>query len=568
VGRTRSNKRSTGRRRRVGADELAAGQRDIAVSEFFLKNRHLLGYDAPSKAILTTVKEAVDNALDACEEAGVLPSVLVEIEPRGEGIYRVAVEDNGPGVVDRQIAKIFGKLLYGSRFHRLSQSRGQQGLGIAAAGMYGQLTTGKPMRILTRTSARRPAREIVLSIDTTRNRPRVHRKAGIDWAVKHGTRVEIELEGRYVHGRHSVEEYLRLTSLANPHVRIEYEDPEGQRIVYDRIVRELPPAPRELQPHPHGIELGRLIAMLHETRHRTLATFLQHELSRVGAKAAQEIIERAGPRLRPGSHPHRLAYKAAAALHRALAEAPVSAPDASGVVPIGRPLLLRTLGQEAEAQAHFATTRRPAVYRGNPFVVEAAIAYGRVEDPKGDRPTMLGGADSPATVLRFANRVPLQFAAGGCAITRAITDVNWRSYGLSQPAGSLPLGPMVILVHVASVWVPFTSESKEAIASYPEILHEIRLALQHCGRDLATHIRATARRQREQARIRAVERYLPHVGIALQEILGLSDGRRDRIVADLDAILLDTPLDPLRRHQIARGTKRGQRTPFSSSSPR
>ena len=143
-------------KRRATAQTLAAGQRDISVSEFFAKNRHLLGFDSPRKALLTSVKEAVDNSLDACEEAGILPEIWVHIEVVGDtgNRYRMGVQDNGPGIVRKQIPLIFGKLLYGSKFHRLRMSRGQQGIGISAAGMYGVLTTGKPVKIISKTSAK------------------------------------------------------------------------------------------------------------------------------------------------------------------------------------------------------------------------------------------------------------------------------------------------------------------------------------------------------------------------------------------------------------------------------
>src|ERR1700741_2629922 len=120
--------------RRANAEEMGARQREISGAEFFTKNRHLLGFDSPLKALLTAVKEAVDNSLDACEEAGILPEISVEIVPVSEDRFRMNVEDNGPGIVREQVAKVFGKLLYGSKFHKLSQSRGQQGIGISAAG--------------------------------------------------------------------------------------------------------------------------------------------------------------------------------------------------------------------------------------------------------------------------------------------------------------------------------------------------------------------------------------------------------------------------------------------------
>lgn len=159
---------------------MASRQREISVSEFFLKNRHLLGFDTPAKALVTAVKEAVDNALDACEEAGILPEISVEVSDRS-GKSRVIVEDNGPGIVEGQIARIFGKLLYGSKFHKLSQSRGQQGMGISAAGMYGQLTVGKPLHIISRVNGEKLASEMHVSIDTARNQPDIHRKKQLKW---------------------------------------------------------------------------------------------------------------------------------------------------------------------------------------------------------------------------------------------------------------------------------------------------------------------------------------------------------------------------------------------------
>src|SRR3954454_13197597 len=187
--------------RRATAESMASKQREISVSEFFTKNRHLLGFDNPAKALLTTVKEAVDNSLDACEEAGILPDLQVEISEVSEGRFRVAIEDNGPGIVKPQIPKIFAKLLYGSKFHRLKQSRGQQGIGISAAGLYAMLTTGKPIVILSKTGKGRPARRVELRIDTRKNQPDVLKEEQLEWDKDHGTRVELELVGTYRGGR-------------------------------------------------------------------------------------------------------------------------------------------------------------------------------------------------------------------------------------------------------------------------------------------------------------------------------------------------------------------------------
>jgi DNA topoisomerase-6 subunit B len=529
---------------------MAARQREIAVSEFFLRNRHLLGFDSPHKAIVTTVREAVDNALDACEEAGILPELRIEVSEQSDHRFLVAVEDNGPGIVEEQIARIFGKLLYGSKFHGLRQSRGQQGMGISAAGMYGQLTTARPMRILSRIEGEPRASEMLVSIDTSRNRPDIHRKRKVTWRRRHGTRVEVEMEGHYTHGEHSVEMYLKQTAIANPHVTLRFTDPNGNRHVFRRSTEVLPPLPDRVKPHPHGVELGQLIQMLHDTPSRTLRRFLEDDFSRIGAKTARRIIERTRGRLTDRSNPRRIAHATAAQLHRAITREKILAPRSDCLVPIGEAQLLEGLRKELDADFFFVVTRAPAVYRGNSFQVEVGIAWGRpgcqvlAVDAEGrivrrhrQAAASKRSADDPARVLRFANRVPLLYQHSSCAITKAVRQTNWRSYGLRQQKGNLPVAPMVIVAHVASVWVPFTSESKEAVAPLPEITRELVLALQEAGRRLATHIHRDEQLEREYEKRAYIERYLPHVGTGLQEILALSNRERDRTIERLDAIL-------------------------------
>jgi DNA topoisomerase-6 subunit B len=515
-------------RARATAADLARQQRDISVSEFFAKNRHLLGFDNPSKALLTTVKEGVDNALDACEEAGILPDVRVEIQKLDETRFRVAIEDNGPGIVRAQVPKIFGRLLYGSKFHRLRQSRGQQGIGISAAGMYGLLTTGKPIVITTRTGAKSPAHHFELVIDTKTNQPKVRKDEELRWDREHGTRVEIELEGAWRGGQHSVDAYVRQISLANPHAQIEYVPPKiegaGEALSFPRVADALPPETAEIQPHPYGVELGVLMQMLRDTAARNLKGSLTGDFSRVSPRIAAEICERAG--VAPTRRPQEMTRDEAEKVHRAIQATKIMSPPTDCIAPIGAELIERALRAEVKADFYAADTRRPAVYRGNPFLVEVGLAYG------GELP-----AEEPIQVYRYANRVPLQYQQGACAITKAVTGTDWKSYQLQQPKGAPPIGPAVLLVHIASVWVPFTSESKEAIASYPEIVKEMRLALQECGRQVAMHIRKR-RRDADEAKKRAyIEKYIPQVAIGLQNILGLSDVQRDRVVIDLKDVL-------------------------------
>ncbi len=601
-------------KRRATAQTLAAGQRDISVSEFFAKNRHLLGFDSPRKALLTSVKEAVDNSLDACEEAGILPEIWVHIEQVGESgsRYRMGVQDNGPGIVSKQIPLIFGKLLYGSKFHRLRMSRGQQGIGISAAGMYGVLTTGKPVKIISKIDAKHPAHYYELRIDTKTNQPQILNGKGegvdipagkggselmtkhaIEWVaendrgepIHHGTRVTIEMEAKFQRGRGSVEEYLEQTAIANPHARIHFIGPDGNERLLERANDDLPPEPKEIKPHPYGVELGRLVTMLQEHPKLTLTQFLAQSFSRVSPGTARKICDTA--KLSSRVSTGKLGRGEADALYKAIQETRIPPPATDCIVPIGEQRLLAGLRQVVPGEFFTAATRPPSVYRGNPFLIEAALAFGggpsatRVSrealgelasesDARSLRQflttTFAGvggeGADkilaeaelaprqSPAklkkqqldalheamqhvnvddgqsmNVLRFANRVPLQFQHAACAVTQTILSTNWRSYGLSQSRGSLPSGPVTVMVHVASVWVPFTSESKEAIAHYPEIQKEIRLALQTVGRKLGMYMRRRLRVAQEGQRRSIFLRYLGEVATAVSQINGTDRGK-------------------------------------------
>jgi DNA topoisomerase-6 subunit B len=511
--------------RRATAESMAARQRDISVSEFFTKNRHLLGFDNPQKALLTAIKEAVDNSLDACEEAGILPALEVEIQQLAEDRFRIAVEDNGPGIVKAQIPKIFGKLLYGSKFHTLKQARGQQGIGISAAGMYGLLTTGKSIAVTSRTGPDKPAHYYEIQIDTRKNAPQVITDKVAQWEAPHGTRVEIELVGTYKKGRHSVDDYVRQTAIANPHCEISYsfpgaEDPQH----FPRASDTLPLEPKEIKPHPYGVELGALIKMMKETSARHVAVALQRDFSRVSAAVARNICESA--QIKPEANPHSIVVHEAERLYKAINSVKIMSPPTNCLSPIGEQQILSGLQKEIDAAFYTAVTRSPAVYRGNPFQVEVGMAYG------GSQP-----AEELVDLLRFANRVPLQYQQSACAITKAVLGLEWRNYGLAQSRGALPTGPMTLFVHIASVWVPFTSESKEAIAAYPEIMKELRLALQDCGRKLAMHIRAHRRAVDEEKKKSYIEKYLPHIGIALREILGFSDKAEQSLVVTLKDVL-------------------------------
>jgi len=565
-------------RRRATAEQMASKQREISISEFFTKNRHLLGFDNPSKALLTTIKEAVDNSLDACEEAGILPELTIAVRDlgfeqsasheltKGEGRFVVVVEDNGPGIVKAQVPKIFGKLLYGSKFHRLKQSRGQQGIGISAAAMYGQLTTGQPIRVISRTGKAKPAHSFDIQIDTRKNNPVVTRDDELrDWHLEHGTRVELEIVASWQQGQRFVNRYVEHTALSNPHATVHYVRPKQERLSFPRATEELPKEALEIRPHPHGVELGALMLMASESRSHDLKGFLGTSFSRVSPAVADVILKAAAfkGRVRPRdlAEDRELAER----LHKAIQATRIMAPPTNCLSPIGDALMekglvsfleviesegpeengdaqldldsagkrKKTPKEKAEAEAapevqdappeegvrkikghnYFiaSVTRPPKVYRGNPFQVEVGLAFG------GSWP-----ADKQIELFRFANRVPLLFQKGACGMTEAIVKTDWRNYLLSQPRGALPVGPMALLVHIASVWVPFTSEAKEAVAHYPEIMREIQLAAQECGRKLAAHIRKKQHADYQAQRRSIFELYIEEVAQAIGKITGKS----------------------------------------------
>ena len=507
------------------AEDMALQQREISVAEFFTKNRHLLGFDNPRKALLTTIKEGVDNSLDACEEAGILPDVKVVIAPGTEDDrFRVTIEDNGPGILKTQIPMIFAKLLYGSKFHRLKMSRGQQGIGISAAGMYGQLTTGKPISITSKTSQNRPAHHYELEIDTKKNEPRIILDETIDWPVPRGTKVEIELEAKFQKGRQSVQEYLEQTAIANPHISLEFVTPDGETTLYKRVSKQLPTQTREIKPHPYGVELGVLIKMLHDTQARTLQSFLHSDFSRISSRVAKMICEQA--KVSERSRPSRIARQEADNLYKAINRTKIMNPRTDCLSPIGEELVLAGLKKQIEADLYTAVTRPPSVYRGNPFQIEVGLAYG------GSLPV-----EGLARVLRYANRVPLLYQKSACAMTRSVLNTAWRNYALQQSAGALPSGPLIIMVHMASVWVPFTSESKEAVAHYPEIIKEVRLALQECGRRLSVFIRRRRKAAESERKKAYIEQYIPHIAIALREMLDLTERQEHTMVRQLTDVL-------------------------------
>ena len=489
------------------AEELAKKQRAISIAEFFEKNRQILGFDSAPRSLLTAVKEGVDNSLDACEEAGILPDIMVSIEDAGGDNVAIIIEDNGPGIVKEQIPSTFAKLLYGSRFHAIKQSRGQQGIGISAAVLYSQLTTGKPTRIISKIDRDKPAHYYELVINTSTNEPEILEDKVVDWDRPRGTRVEMEMKASYVKGRRqSVQEYLKSTAIVNTHARLTLVEPNGNTIIFERAVDTLPKPAEEILPHPEGIELGTLIKMLRYTDRQKLAPFLRYSFSRIGLQTAEGICKAA--HLDTETDPHSIELEDAKKLLDAFKKVKIMAPPTDCLSPITESLIYKGLEKEFSVDFIATVSRSASVHTGHPFLVEAGISYGG----------SLGKEDR-VHILRFANRVPLLYQQGGCAITHAVENIRWKNYTLNQPGGGLPTGPAVFMVHVASTHIPFTSESKDAVADVPEIMNEVELALKDVARKLKTFLSKQQHLSKRREKEEIIKKILPRIADKVSTIL-------------------------------------------------
>jgi len=494
-------------------------QKQIAISEFFEKNKHFLGFDSLQRAIITAVKESVDNSLDACEEVRILPDIRIEVKRLEGNRVELIAQDNGPGIPRDSIEHVFGKFLLGSRFHAIRQTRGQQGIGITGVVMYSQLTTGAKTRIVSKVEDDATAVFVDLGIDTRKNKAIKSGEARDTWIdnvtgeeVDHGLRIETVMNAKYQRGRQSVYQYLRMTSIVNPHatITLTVQDKDGGIIEeghWERTTDTLPRVVKEIKPHPHGIHLGTLQRMLREAEERKMTSFLRHNFSGISMRAAREILEKAG--LDESRQPRRIRAEDAQLLVDSFQKVKVLNPPTDCLSPIEDLLIKKGLSKAIDSRFASTVTREPQVTQGNPFQVEVGLVFG------GDL-----NSDSPIEILRFANRVPLMYQQGGCLLTKALESVDWKRYGLEQPGGrGIPKGPAAVLVHLASTNVQFTSEAKEAVAVNEEVLEEIRRALLEVGRGLKNHLKKSSQRKKALEKFELINVILPEISKKSSQLL-------------------------------------------------
>ncbi|NPA47221.1 MAG: DNA topoisomerase VI subunit B [Thermococci archaeon] len=517
-----------------------------SISEFFRRNAAMLGYTGKIRSLTTVVHEAVTNSLDACEEAGIQPHIRVEVRELGREHYLVSVEDNGPGIPEKFISHVFGKMLAGTKAHRNIQSRGQQGLGISGAVMFAQITSGKATHVITSTGGE--IVEVWVKIDVGKNEGKIVKKEKHEnpsgW---HGTRVELEVKGvRYIRSKQGVYWYLKLTAIANPHAHIELVEPDGRLIIFPRSSDEVPKPPVEMKPHPKGLLTDDVYRMAKVTRRTSVKRFLIGEFSRISEGKVNELVkymaalrliktekdknvqEQLYKRLAEGEvdkvlrsfrgytkvvrevkklmekPPDKITWHEAEEIVTAFRYMKFMAPPTHGLRPIGEENIKRGLSGILKPEFVTAVTRPPKVYSGGiPFQVEVGLAYG-------------GNIGAGLDLLRYANRVPLLFDAGSCVTTLATRSIDWRRYKVDD----LDRTPLVLMVNVISVHVPYTGTGKQSIANLEEIYNEIRLAIMDAARRLQTYLSGKHRKQYQAKRRKTFEKYVPEVARALSILTG------------------------------------------------
>lgn len=525
------------------AEEISSKQKQASIGEFFEKNKHFLGFDTQQRAIITAVKEAVDNSLDACEEARILPDIRVELRRTKSDEIEMTSQDNGPGIPRDSIEGVFGKFLLGSRFHAIRQTRGQQGIGITGVVMYSQLTTGAKTRVISKVKSDSSAVFVDLGIDTKKNKAMKSSEKRDIWIdertgeeISHGLRITTVMKAKYQRGKKSVYQYLRMTSIVNPHASISLVvmDKEGEIIEEGNWVRtsnKLPRVVEEIKPHPHGIHLGTLQRMLRESTDRRMTSFLKHNFSGVSSRAAKEILGIAD--IEEGRTPKRIKAEEAKAMITAFQTVKLLKPPMDCLSPIEDLLIKKGLSKAIDSRFASTVTRDPTVSQGNPFQIEVGLVFG------GDL-----SSEGPIEILRFANRVPLMYQQGGCLLTKALEAVNWKSYGLEQPGGSgIPKGPAAVLVHLASTNVQFTSEAKEAVSYNEEVFDEVRKAMLEVGRGLKNHLKKSSERKKAKEKFELVNIILPEISKKSSELLGREEPDLAPVITQImNAVFLEEEL--------------------------
>lgn len=499
-----------------------------STAQYFARNLQQVGFSSPVKAVLTTLKESVDNALDACEEAGIAPSLKVVVKRKGPAqgggnadLVEISVDDNGPGLSLEDLPKVFGEYLASSKFGKGRCSRGQQGIGISAATTWAQLTNASGVEVISQTKNMRNPICTLIDVDIRKNKGVVKKKSPVSWDKKQGLKVTFRIHGRVqLKGDGGLITYLEGTALVNPHLELSYQLLDQKPHLIKRVSERVPVIPPATLPHPHTMKLGELIAHAHLYGKTPVCSFLQKGFSRLSARVLKELATRglkSSLMKKPLSSLSEADYKH---IFQILHKTEMPGPSTSSVLTVGEEALSKSIERMGKVDFFSVMTRRPTICDDKPVVVESAIARLKEKSEQHE--------ESSIQLMRFANRVPLQFDKSACAITKAVESVNWKAYGLQQPKNSLPLGPYVFAVSVTSPFIRFKNASKETIDASEELVEEIRRALMQTGQKLARHIKREKKALDLEKKIQYIKQFVPVLVQKLSDITGASRLQRER----------------------------------------
>lgn len=496
----------------LSAEQLQKEFKEHSVAEFFKKNKQMLGLTGKIRTLTTIIHEYVTNSLDACEEARVLPDILVKLTELGDEHYELVVQDNGPGLTKDTVGKAFGQLLAGTKFHRRVQQRGQQGIGAAGATMLALGTTGKPIQVVTGNN--KTAFMCELTIDSKTNQPKIIKLEDVTKPFK-GTAVKARFKDiKYQRSEQGPFEYLRRTALANPHAKISFVEPDGTKTVFERTANDIPPRPAEVPPHPRGMTIDELLEMAHLTKARKVSAFLKTDFDRMGEKAIEEITKMVHFDLE--KDPKKMVWEEAEEVIKAFKQIQFIAPRTDGLRPIGEELVGKSIKEIVQPEFLSVVERKPTVYQGGfAFQVEAAVGFGGNAGRNSGKDEN-GGETRKIEIMRFANRVPLLFDSGGCALTKAVQSVDWRRYGIKD----LDNAPLSVFLHILSVHIPYTGAGKQAVADEEEVMEELRLALMDSGRKIYRYVAMKRREEEKQQKRKLFMKYATEVAGGIHELTG------------------------------------------------
>ena len=471
---------------------------ELTPSEFFRKNKQMLGFTGKIRSLTIVFHELITNSFDAAEEAGILPEINIDLKRVDKEHYILTHSDNGPGIPEDYIMKVYCTMFAGSKFRNI-QSRGQQGLGCSGCVLLSQMTTGEPARVIScyEENGELKGVNMKFKMDVKKNKGMLMEK---EYIKPEHTGVCIQLHFKdvsYSLSEQGAFEYIRRTMIANPHAKITFRDPSGHKYIFKRAAEIVPVLPKEVLPHPKGVSADDILFMAKHTDKRRYKSMLTTSLSRMSNKRVAEIEEMTG--IDMNKRPKDMKWAEAEAIVDAFQKMKFMAPPSNGLIPIGSEQIEKGMKQILKPEFVATLTRKPVTYKGGvSFIVEAGIAYG------GDAGRIVN-EQRKSEIMRFANRVPLTFDQGSCAITEALKSIDWKRYGLKD----LDNTPLTLFVNLISTQVPYLSTGKQSISPEPEIVHEIGQATMKLARKLQKHLRSKKAAKEKAMRSKVFEDLLP-----------------------------------------------------------